>query len=608
MSDNGAEVPPINSPPRSCLKKTAPQDPQSVKDTAAAHVAIAFNPQVEVAPDILFEPPYVAEDVGTVARLYDEVQKRDEKLKAKREQKEKEEQEALEALFKPSLSKIAVEKGKRWNSFDEFIDSQLKWKKDRAAALDKKMAMNQVIADSQRPDSEQMSKVTKKIVTRMEKEKRYQSPIKGWRGHFENFLLKQAGMSMPTETTRRSASPTYAPYHSFAPTISSYAQDKAEHDQSTSDNGNEHNQSHNGTVFDRLYDEHRVRQMAQKVLAESYIESVMGGNFAPSTNEHPSRFYDPSSYRSGEFSTSSSIGGPRHPDVVVDTLLSKGQAYEEKKAHLRSLKESSKEVFSFKPETNPNSKRILKAFAMKSLAQLEEERMERGGNVRSGLADDDELPAGVRGIHRPKKAAKFDVEKFQARLERHRAVKEANLKAIADECEFADVKECSFRPALTKAAIAPHSRSVQRLNRRPDGLLSAADHLSIYSASSPHSAARQRGDEASSMYSGHRGEDVSLGLHRSGRSVDGSQPTVAARTPIAPTRVPKPASPRMHHSHPQMSPPRGETYSGVSSTASVRHHHNHIGDGDLPDAATYLANLEAEMEQVLSDWRDSTAP
>ena len=604
---HGEEVPQTAQQEESAVEQTTTGTPRSCirsqsKGPAKA-ARLAFSPQVEVAPDVLFEPFYVAETEGTVTRLYEEVQKREEKLRSAREVKEKSKEEELATYFKPQVSELAANKGKRYNSFDEFIQIQLKWKGLRREALDKKVALEGIIADSKRTPEESMSKITKKIVSRMDKEKRYRSPVSGWKRHFENFLLKQAGMAAPTEVSRRSSSPTHAPQHSFSPTISAYAYEKADHD-STLNIDDDHNRSNqSNSVFERLHNEHHVRKLAQKVLAESYIESTMGGTFSPSTNES-ARYYDP---LQGD-DNGSSFDGPRHPDVVVDTLLAKGQQYEEKKAHLRALKEHSKETYSFKPETNPNSKKILKAFANKSLAELEEERMSRGGKVNSGQGSSASLPDGVRGIQPPKKAAKFDVDAFTARMGRHKAIKEANLKSIYNDTQYTVAKECSFRPALTKTAVAPHARAV---NRRSDGLLSGADHLSIYSSSSPL-ATRVRG---ASRDAGNGADDASI--YNSPPRVHTSvqkQQSVQARlgqstsyrqhtTPLPPAHIEKPGSPKMSHRHPQASPARGHTYSGVSSTASERHHHH--GSGEDQDPTNYLANLEAEMEQVLTEWRQS---
>eukprot|EP00658_Telonema_sp_P-2_P045669 TRINITY_DN33658_c0_g1_i1.p1 TRINITY_DN33658_c0_g1~~TRINITY_DN33658_c0_g1_i1.p1 ORF type:complete len:126 (-),score=22.65 TRINITY_DN33658_c0_g1_i1:40-417(-) len=93
---------------------------------------------------------------------------------------------------------------------------------------------------------------------------------------------------------------------------------------------------------------------------------------------------------------------------------------------------------------------------------------------------------------------------------------------------YTEAKECSFRPALTKTAVAPHARAV---HRRSDGLLSGADHLSIYSSSSPL-ATRVRG---ASRDAGSGAEDASLhnSPPRAHASVHKQQPVHQARQPAA---------------------------------------------------------------------------
>ena len=249
---------------------------------------------------------------------------------------------------------------------------------------------------------------------------------------------------------------------------------------------------------------------------------------------------------------------PRHPDVVVDSLLQKGEEYRERKQRLRQAREEGREAFPFKPKTNERSHRILKAFARRAEEELADELARRTLeelNEGSAAADPDALPAGVKGIPAPKKVAKFNMAEFTRRNERAAALRTARLQAIVEERDAEQLAECSFRPALAANSLRGFS---------PAG---ARHRHNIYAPASVGSAYSTR-SAATSAAPSHRGLSTTSAIARTPNTTRNTSFAGGAASSVA-------ASPAPSAPHMMGGGSRGEGMAGGGRTLAPAGRQNH---------------------------------
>lgn len=493
-----------------------------------------------------------------------------------------------ECTFKPSITALAKERGTR-KDFELFLHDQKEWVRRR----ENKVAAAQArVEDAEQPPlfDDMPRKESKKILDYMERRALYKGPISGWEEHFQHFAAKRSHSQNEAQQPRRSDShtPRRAGQQHADPTGSSLVVPRSldVSGDPPSSNGNISRRS--AALYERLYEDAAAREAALHVIAQTQIEKEAREMFKPTTNESWLRDGDSSFF-------------PRE-----ELLLKKGELYQQRKEERAAQYMLGGEVYSFKPATNPNSRRLI----IQRAAQREEERMIAASAAEySSSADDHNTTSNSTSTHgrvvvppklnfssgdatagRQAAAAGegkigegkvFDVDVFCARVLRHQVEKVQRVADLRRHLKLEEIAECSFRPAISKKS----HESAQRRRGPPSTTASPAGLQQ-----SPYSS------KASPAPRHHRNVSEPLSFSPEERSSQSrNRTTTSAGASAAGGAVP----------HGVLYHPSASTLSPSSYKARTMQAATSRTSSSTAEQQPSLEYLEEELKEVLAEWSRS---
>lgn len=524
----------------------ANETPSRPPPGGARHVY--FSPEVKVADVELAPSPGGDDDTedldvhNRLFKLASSANPRVKLLKEKLEAQKKidDEREMTECTFKPSITDIAAQRGKiKWQ---QFLQLQNEWTQHQQKIIKAEVA--KAAAENGELFEDINRKHSKKIIEYLEKQNLYKGPISGWSEH-QKKLKQSCGNSnsdglMASNNSQGDAdkeSGSAARRRAVSPAASLRA----------------------SALHERLYNEATIREAALRVMEQTQIEKEARELFRPSTNEsywHSGTMLGartPSSrsaMRDGDddyYYADDSHQGSVGSRSVVDELLAKGEEYKLKREQRILEKLANPDVYTFKPETNPNSSRIIlqRAEERARMMQQEEQAVEEEKRARSresySLGDDED--------NSKKPTVKFDVDVFTSRMQRREIEKAQRIAMLRRNLKLEEVSECTFRPSISTKS-----------NDTAERIRPAASSLPSPSIVVP----KRRGANY---------ESESYSPDYSKRAASGSVP--------------------------KSSKPRGPSTASAGSQPVQRRRGVEVvtGDGD-----EYLKSLEEELKGVIAEW------
>lgn len=476
-----------------------------------------------------------------------------------------------ECSFKPQITSIAKEHRKIRN-WEHFVQLQTEWSSQQArknAENLKKLnisdGVGQLFDEIKRTHS-------KKIITYLEKQHLYKSPQQAYKNG-KTSALRSFMHQHDAQSNKGSSS-----YH---------------RDPITTD----------GTIFQRLHEEATVRDATIRVMEQTMIEKEARELFRPTTNESywrastmlgartPSRSLreafsggheDSGNYDDIEDNEASYFDDMSAP--IEEELLAKGEEYRRRLEARQNASVLQKEVHSFKPVMNPNSRRILLRKALEHEMDQDEE-MWFGDEEHHRSAERDEAGYYSHHPHRAaaartvshnsseelilerrkdsqKPKATFDAEVFTARMQRRDVDRAQKLSALRRSLKLEEVSECTFRPSISQKSNV--------------------------------SAQRQRGGLSYSPQSKTSQNSSTPKAYISQIPVESFSPEEVVRAPVAQSasvgRRPEPVATRKA--------PVSNNDARQHMRQGAQAHH----DGDA-----YLQNLEDELRGVIAEWTTISA-
>jgi hypothetical protein len=184
-----------------------------------------------------------------------------------------------------------------------------------------------------------------------------------------------------------------------------------------------------------------------RVLEQVRLEKESRELFHPVTNESMWMF----SPLDGE---TLARDAPSHVSVIEE-LLAKGEEYKQRREQRAEALRKNVESFTFKPQTNPNSRKIIVERATQRLSELIEARESSA-----------QRPSGALEGVEEKRTPKFDVDIFVSRMQRHAAEKARRIAEVRHQTKIAEVAECTFRPQIHVDPVEIDAKAESTARRR----------------------------------------------------------------------------------------------------------------------------------------------
>lgn len=466
--------------------------------------------------------------------------------------------ELAECTFKPKITEIAKQQRKLGN-WGEFVKLQTDWvrlTKRKTEEAAKRVNIEEGIGQPLYEDINR--KLSVKLIAYMEKQHLYKPP------HERSTFTNQQKSKSPLAPVRKSASRST----------------------SGSDDSAPRRRVVDKEIFNRLYNDAVIHDAALRVMEQTQIEKEARELFRPSTNESywhsgtmlgartPLRRKDTSDFGDSVLTSQRD---------VVEELLAKGDEYKIRREQRLVEKIHNPDVYTFKPETNPNSKRIILERAMQrelEMAEMEaaEEAAREARSRESMNVDGCEISP-----HKAKPKVVFDADVFTARMQRKEIEKAQRLAALRRAMKIEEVSGCTFRPSISKKShdSAERMRSAQTYaTKSSPSIRRTSDHRDPNAFAESYSP-----EEKSSSRRAHAAEEA---------------------TRPAPSHAPLPAHVarvRVTNGGTQQRAAKAAPSASreAAATRGVAHRET------LDQGEEYLRNLEDELRGVIAEWTTITA-